>query len=135
MKSVLFLHWAPRVLGIIAILFISMFSLDVFQSGMPLKDVILGWFVHMIPSIVLTIILIIAWKWEKIGGIIFLSIGLAFSPVIFWGNYTNNHSIWMSLVIIITITFPLIITGILFLMSHHTKQQAREMLKGLKRDT
>lgn len=133
MRSVFLLHWAPRVLSIVAILFISMFSLDVFQSGMPLKDVILGWLVHMIPSFVLTIILIIAWKWEKTGGIIFLAIGLAFSPVIFWGNYTNNHSIWMSLVIIITITFPFIITGILFLASHHTKQQAREILKGLEK--
>ncbi|MEI6886003.1 MAG: hypothetical protein WCO02_16030 [Bacteroidota bacterium] len=133
MRSVFLFHWAPRVLGILAILFVSMFSLDVFQAGMPLKDIILGWLMHMIPSFVLIIVLIIAWKWEKIGGIIFLSIGLAFSPFIFWGNYVNNHSIWISLVIILTITFPFVVIGFLFLMSDHTKRQAREMLERLEK--
>ena len=87
MRSILFLHWAPRILAIVAILFISVFSLDAFQPGMPLADKILAWLMHMIPSFVLIIILVIAWKWENIGGIIFLSLGMAFTPFIFWGNY------------------------------------------------
>lgn len=133
MRSVLLLYWAPRVLTILAILFVSMFSLDSFQAGGPLKVQILGWLMHMIPSFILIIVLIIAWKWENIGGIIFLSIGLAFSPYVFWGNYVNNHSIWLSLLIIMTITFPFILVGVLFLLSHHTRRKAAEMLKALSR--
>jgi len=133
MRSVLLLHWAPRVLTIIAILFISLFSLDSFQAGMPLKDQILGWLMHMIPSFVLIIVLIIAWKWENIGGIIFLSVGLAFSPFVFWGNYVNNHSVWMSLLIIFTITLPFVLVGVLFILSYHTKRKAVELLKTLEK--
>ena len=134
MRTVLLLHWAPRVLTILAILFVSMFSLDAFHAGIPLKNQILDWLMHMIPSFVLIIVLIIAWKWENIGGIIFLSIGLAFSPYVFWGNYTHNHSIWLSLVIILIITIPFILVGLLFMLSYHTKRKAAEMMKTLEKN-
>ncbi|MEI7490661.1 MAG: hypothetical protein WCK92_04620 [Bacteroidota bacterium] len=133
MRSVLLLFWAPRVLAIAAILFVSVFSLDAFQAGLPLKTQILDWLMHMIPSFVLIILLVIAWKWENIGGIIFLSLGLAFSPYVFWGNYTMNHSVWMSFFIILTITFPFILVGALFLLSHHTRKKAAELLKMLEK--
>jgi hypothetical protein len=131
MKSILFLHWAPRILAIVAILFISVFSLDAFQPGVPLTHEILAWLMHMIPSFVLIIILVIAWKWENIGGIIFLSLGMAFTPFIFWGNYANNHSVWISLVVVLTITVPLILVGALFMMSYYTRRKAAEVLKML----
>jgi len=133
MRTVLLLYWAPRVLTILAILFVSMFSLDAFHAGVPLKTQVLDWLMHMIPSFVLIIILVIAWKWEKIGGIIFLSLGLAFSPYVFWGNYSMNHSIWMSLLIILTITLPFVLVGVLFMLSHHTRRKAAEMLKNVGR--
>ncbi|MEI8005598.1 MAG: hypothetical protein WCI48_05280 [Bacteroidota bacterium] len=135
MKSILFLHWAPRVLCIVAILFVSVFSLDAFQPGVSLKDEILAWLMHMIPSFVLVVILAIAWKWENIGGIIFLSLGLAFTPFIFWGNYANNHSIWISLVVVLTITIPFILVGALFMMSYHTRRKAAEVLKMLDKNS
>jgi len=68
--------------------------------------------------------LIVAWKWEFIGGIIFMVIGLAFSPVIFMLNYNRNDSIWLSLVIILTITIPFVVVGILFLISHRLKKKS-----------
>jgi hypothetical protein len=134
MKTVALLHWAPRILGILAILFISMFSLDAFAPGLSLKEQILGWLIHMIPSWILIALLIIAWKWEKIGGIIFISLGLAFAPVLFSGNYMNNHSVWMSIVIAATLTLPIIITGLLFMFSFYTKQKAAEVMKHLKKE-
>jgi len=67
--------------------------------------------------------LIVAWKWEFIGGIIFIIIGLALSPFIFIKNYNMNESIWMSLGIIMTITIPFVIVGILFLVSHNLKKK------------
>jgi len=133
MRSVLIIHWAPRILCILAILLVSMFSLDAFQAGMSLKDQILAWLIHMIPSFVLILILIIAWIWENIGGIILFSLGLAFSPFIFWGNYSHNHSLWMSLLIILMITFPFILAGALFMLSYHTKRKTAGLLKMLEK--
>jgi hypothetical protein len=45
-------------------------------------------------------------------------IGLGFSPFVFKMNYNMNQSIWISLGIILTITIPFFIVGVLFVMSH-----------------
>jgi hypothetical protein len=59
----------PRILAILFTIFISLFALDVF--GEPHWFIAL--FMHLIPSYILTILTIIAWKNEKIGGILFLA--------------------------------------------------------------
>jgi len=78
---------------------------------------------HLIPSFILLAFLIIAWKWEYAGGIIFLIIGIGLSPFVFMMNYNRNHSIWMSLGIILSITFPFVVVGILFIVSHFLKKK------------
>ena len=112
------LYWLPRILCIIAILFISLFALDAFQPNLTIWQQIGAFLMHLIPSFILLALLLIAWKWEYIGGIIFTIIGLGFSPFIFKHNYDMNHSVWMSLSIITMITFPFVIVGILFIMNH-----------------
>jgi len=66
-----FIFWAPRTLAILFILFLSLFSLDIFDGNYGFWETILGLFMHNIPSMVLLIILIISWKYELVGGIIF----------------------------------------------------------------
>ncbi|MCU0368442.1 MAG: hypothetical protein MUF39_06395, partial [Cyclobacteriaceae bacterium] len=46
-------YWASRVLGILAILFISLFALDAFGSGLSIWQQIGGFLIHMIPSLAL----------------------------------------------------------------------------------
>nr|WP_297786076.1 hypothetical protein [uncultured Allomuricauda sp.] len=117
------IHWLPRILGILSILFISIFALDAFDPQKTIWEQIIGFLIHLIPSFILIILLILAWKKEFIGGIIFILIGLGFSPFIFIHNYNMNHSVWMSLLIILTITIPFIIVGILFITSHKMKKK------------
>jgi hypothetical protein len=120
--SIKLFHWFPRILCIVAILFISLFAADAFAPGLTIWQQLGAFLIHLIPSFILLAFLIIAWKWEIIGGIIFILIGLGFSPVIFMLNYNRNHSIWLSLVIILTITIPFVVVGILFLISHRLKK-------------
>ncbi len=115
------IHWLPRVLCILAILFISLFALDSFDPKLPASRQWQEFFMHLIPSFILIIILIIAWKWELVGGTILAILGLGFTPYIFTGNYHHNHSIWTSLAIIAIITLPFVITGGLFILSHYVK--------------
>jgi cell division protein FtsW (lipid II flippase) len=122
-KPISVLHWTPRILCILAILFISMFALDAFTPELTIWQQLGAFFIHLIPSFILLALLIVAWKWEYIGGIIFLVIGLGFSPLIFIHNYNMNHSIWMSLGIIMMITFPFFVVGILFLASYYKKKK------------
>jgi hypothetical protein len=117
------LHWIPRILCILAILFISMFALDAFEPGLTIWHQILAFLKHLIPSFILIALLIVAWKWELIGGIVFTMIGIAMSPLIFVHNYRMNNSIWMSIGIIMTITIPFVLVGILFIISHSYKRK------------
>lgn len=122
------IYWLPRALCIVAILFVSMFALDSFQPGRSIWEQLQAFAMHLIPSFILTIFLVIAWKWELIGGILFLLIGLGLSPVIYMHNFRMNGSVWMSLSVLGMITLPFIIVGILFILGGK-KKQGREKEK------
>ena len=121
--SIKVLHWTPRIICILAIIFISLFALDSFSPDLTVWQQIGAFLIHLIPSFILIALLIVAWKWEFIGGIIFTLIGLGFSPFIFKHNYNMNHSVGMSLGIILMVTFPFVVVGILFIMSYFMKKK------------
>jgi hypothetical protein len=56
------LFWLPRIITIIFILFISMFSLDVFGMNQGFWAALFALFMHLLPTIILTLILIFFWK-------------------------------------------------------------------------
>ena len=122
-KSIKIFHWLPRIIGILAILFVSLFAADAFAPELSFWQQLGAFIIHLIPSFILLIFLIVAWKWEYIGGIIFIIIGLGLSPFVFMHNYKMNHSIWMSLGIIMSITIPFVMVGILFLVSNFIKNK------------
>jgi hypothetical protein len=116
------IHWIPRILCILAILFVSMFALDSFDERLTIWQQIGGFLIHLIPSYILLALLLVAWKWEFIGGILFLLIGLGFSPFIYLHNFDMNHSVWMSLFIVLMINIPFVLVGALFIVSHFKKK-------------
>ena len=118
-------YWLPRILCMLAIVFVSLFALDAFSSELSFWQQMGAFLMHLIPSFILLALLILAWKKELIGGIIFMLIGLGLSPVVFSHNYRMNHSIFMSLGIILTITIPFAIVGLLFLISHFKRKKLK----------
>jgi len=60
-------YWLPRILAICYILFFSVFAFDVPSE----PQWLLALFMHLIPSMVLLIITMVAWKRERLGGILF----------------------------------------------------------------
>ena len=122
-KALKLIYWLPRIICILAILFVSLFALDAFEAGKTIWQQIATFLIHMVPSFILLIFLLIAWKWEFLGGIIFILIGVGFSPWIFMHNYKMNNTIGMSLVTILLITFPFVLVGILFLISHKLQRK------------
>jgi len=101
------LYWFPRILAILAILFMIMFSLDSFGGDSPSGKQILGFLVHNIPAFVLIIALVIAWKYEIIGGAIFIL--MFFALGIFFKSFSGNSGSLM----IIT---PLLLAGAMFIL-------------------
>ena len=118
------LYWTARILCILAILFISLFALDSVSSERTFWQNATALIMSLIPSFVLLAALIIAWKWEKTGGIILTIIGLALSIFVFILNYKRNHfSVANSLKNALILTIPFILVGILFILSHYRKKK------------
>lgn len=113
------LFWAPRFICLAAILFISLFAFDSFSPNLSIWQQIQAFSIHLIPSFLLIIILYIAWKWELVGGILLLLVGLGLSPPVFLLNYNRNHSWSISLSIILLITFPFVVAGFLFILNYY----------------
>jgi hypothetical protein len=63
------LYWAPRLLAIAFILFISLFSLDALQQGL------VALLLHLLPSVLMTLVLVIAWRREWVGALFFALTG------------------------------------------------------------
>lgn len=117
-------HWLPRIICILAILFVSMFAFDAFVPDLTIWQQFGDFLIHLIPSYILIAFLVIAWKWEFIGGIIFMMLGLGLSPFIFMLNHSRNQfSIGVSLGIVMMITLPFILTGILFIINYFLKKK------------
>lgn len=73
------IHWAPRVAALLIIFFVGLFSLDVFGTGAPPLDVLVGFLMHNLPSIAMLVLLIFAWKRPVVGFVAFLIVAVAFA--------------------------------------------------------
>jgi len=113
------IYWTPRVLSIIFILFLALFSLDVFDMGFNFWSIISGLLIHNIPSILLLIILIISWKHEIVGAVAFILAGLAYIALLF----TRNSFEWYMLSWAVQISGPAFLIGILFLIGWKKKSK------------
>jgi len=73
------LIWIPRVLAIAFIVFISLFALDAFSGGDPLMRKLEHFLIQLIPSFILALVLLIAWRKPLLGGSLFIFLGIAFA--------------------------------------------------------
>lgn len=107
MRKLSVLIWSARILAILAIIFLLMFSLDAFSGSETFGRKLWGFIVHSIPALILLCGLIVAWKYEIAGGAIFIiaAIGLG----IFWDSFKSNSG---SLILIA----PFFVTGLLFIL-------------------
>jgi hypothetical protein len=117
------IHWAPRILCILAILFVSMFALDSFDPRYTLIQQLQAFFIHLVPTYILILFLVIAWKWELAGGLLLLVLAVGVAPFIYTHNYAMNHSAWISLSVIMATVFPFILTGALFVLDYYLNKR------------
>lgn len=101
-----FLFWAPRILAILFIVFLSIFAIDVFWEYSTATEIAIALFMHLIPSLLLVVALIISWKNDLVGAISFGILTVA--SLIFF----NALREWMTFVII---SLPTLVVAVLFL--------------------
>jgi hypothetical protein len=66
------------VLCIAFALFLSMFALDVFEEGHSVGQVAIALFMHLIPVYMVIAALLIAWRWEWTGAVLFTGLGILY---------------------------------------------------------
>jgi len=104
--------WIPRVIMILLIAFVALFSLDVFEMDVNIWRKLLGFLIHNIPALLLLLTLLVTWKKPLFAGIFFIVLAIALS--VFWGTYDN-------LTTFLVFTVPMLVTGILFIVAQYLK--------------
>ena len=108
-----FILWAPRVLAILFILFISLFALDSFGTGKPWWEGIVGFLIHLVPTYFLIAMLIAAWRFPLVGGLFFIAGGI-FYLVMAHGQHWTAY---------LFISGPAFLTGALFLAQKFLREK------------
>ena len=113
-KRVLF--WTPRILCILFAIFLSMFAIDVFDEGYSFWQTIGALLLHLVPTFIVVIALIIGWRWELVGALLFGALAVLY-VVLMWGRFP--------LVTYLSISGPLALIGVLFLFNWKYREQMR----------
>ena len=102
--------WLPRILAILFLLFLMLFSLDVFDMPGSLLEKLGGFIIHSLPSIILAVILILFWTNPLRSGIAFILYGIIFTLVF--------RTLQQGLEIFLFLSVPIFLIGALFLAAH-----------------
>jgi len=108
--------WIPRALMILFIVYLTMFSFDVFDLEGTLLAKLGGFVMHSIPSIVLAVFVAITWKMPLIVGIVDLVLAVAYT-VLVWSQGNPQMAPGLAL--------PLAVVGTLFIVAHVLDRKAR----------
>lgn len=117
-----FIYWTPRILSILFLCFLALFSFDVISPGLSLWQIILGLLMHNIPVFILLIILLISWKYEIVGGIAFILAGMLYVAMILLNVLRNSFQGYM-IGWIFAIAGPAFLIGVLFLVNWTKKRK------------
>ena len=123
-----FVYWTPRILSIIFICFLALFSLDVFSPELSFWQIVAGLFMHNIPVFVLLVVLLISWRHEIVGGIIFILAGTLY-VVIMLMNMLRNSFEWYMVSWNIIVAGPAFLIGILFIINWLKKQKNHKRIR------
>lgn len=107
--------WTPRITAILFALFLSLFALDIFEMDLTVGETIVGLLIHLIPTILLTIAIVLAWRWEWVGTVVFAGWAIFYAT-------TAHGQHWITYTIIAGI--PLVI-GIVFLLDWVYRKEIR----------
>ncbi len=97
-------------------LFISIFAADVFVGGRGFWQTALALLLHLIPTFLVIAVLVVSWRREWIGGVLFIALAAL------WVIWASNKPFfgWVPLLLI---AGPLVLTGVLFLLNWRYRKE------------
>jgi hypothetical protein len=107
-----FAYWTPRFAGLMMSAFLALFALDAF-TGTSFVDDVAQFAIHLAPALAVSALVAIAWRFERAGAAGFFVLATAYAIAV------RGRLDWVA-----TISGPLVVVGILFLIS--AQQHATE---------
>ncbi len=122
------LYWTPRFLCMVAIVVISMLTIEVFKPEFSSWHQLRTFIMQMVPSFTLVLLLLFAWRKELTGGTMFIFVGLIMAFFVYKYHYQLSHSFIKSAGKVVVIAFPLLFTGIMFVLDFFYKKKRRNLI-------
>lgn len=97
-------------------LFVSIFVLDVFGQRYSFWETLAALLMHLIPTFVILVVLAISWRWEWIGGFLFVALGVLYITM-FWEPSNLPAYLFIS--------GPMFLVGILFLLNGYLRSSTQ----------
>ncbi len=104
-NSLLIVRWSARILTMLFAAFISIFALDAFTENIGFWPTAAALFIHLIPTCMVLMILLVSWRWEWVGGLAFTLL-LCFYFMTKWGKIDLGGFVMISA--------PMLILAVLF---------------------
>lgn len=115
-ENLKFFYWIPRIAGIIFIIFLSSFALDVFHGYKSASLMIDSAISKLIPTFLMLIMLAIAWKKELLGGFLFEILFVLIFGLVISENPLPSDIVFFG---------PLPIIGTLFLIDNYLRNSCK----------
>lgn len=123
-KADTLIFWMPRVLSVLGIAFLSLFSLDVFDGTSNVGQMLVGFLMHNIPTFVLLVVTVLAWKRDIVGAVGFIGAGLLYIALLINNALTYGfHGYYIGWAL--TLSGPAFLIGTLYLVGWYKKRQVR----------
>jgi len=74
--------WAPRILTILVALFLSVFAFDVFEGKKAFLEILAALVLHLIPTFLVVVLLVLAWRRELIGVVAFAGLAIGCDAIL-----------------------------------------------------
>ncbi len=113
------LFWVPRILSIAFACSITIFALDVFSEHLSFWQTALSLAIHLIPTCILVAAVVIAWRWEWVGAVVFGAFGALYIAM----TLPRHHPDW-----ILFIAGPALLVSGLFLADWIKRSSVRATL-------
>lgn len=112
------LYWTPRIASLLFVAFISLFALDVFGAyqGWELATAL---FMHLLPSFVLLVAILVAWRYDLFGGFAFLALTAWYA----WTVGPERNWSWY-----LSIAAPAAVVGSLYLLHWFVERSGKNQI-------
>lgn len=114
MNTTKMVYWLPRLIGAGLVLLTALLATDALTQEAQTTDQLTDFALHLLPTLLLLLIVIVAWMKPLMGGVFFWLLALAYA------FFAYQHLQW-----VMSISLPLAIVGTLFMVSYRLENKSK----------